>query len=165
MSRSYRPLLIGLLCAVPVALIAAWFATGVFTPPVILPSGNPTVTIDLGPARGLAFAVGALLSAAILAPRLAREEEARQGRRREHRRRELGPVSQSRLTVVADARRAGSSRSCADGEDPDDLAVPDADDLERRIWRAPHPRSAFGHAGDGDAVEVGLLAQEPLDHG
>lgn len=73
MSRSYRPLLIGLLCAAPVALIAAWFATGVFAPPVILPSGDPTVTIDLGPARGLAFAVGALLAAAITAPRLASE--------------------------------------------------------------------------------------------
>ncbi|MBA2756898.1 MAG: hypothetical protein H0U37_05595 [Chloroflexi bacterium] len=73
MARSYRPLSIGLLCAAPVALIAAWFATGMFAPPVILPSGAPTITIDLGPARGLAFAVGAFLAAAVLAPRLASE--------------------------------------------------------------------------------------------
>lgn len=74
MPRQPRPIVIGLLCAIPVALLAGWFATEVFDPATTDPHNVVNALLGLGPLRGVAFGVGALLSAAIVAPQLARED-------------------------------------------------------------------------------------------
>ena len=74
MHSSARLTVIGVLCAVPVALVMGWFATVLFDPT----GGGPTNYINhilgLGPLRGVWFGVGALVSAAFVAPRLARQD-------------------------------------------------------------------------------------------
>ena len=74
MSRLSRPVVIGVLCAIPIALLAAWFAIVIFDPATTDPQNVVNGLLGLGPLRGVAFGVGALLAAAILAPRLARED-------------------------------------------------------------------------------------------
>jgi hypothetical protein len=74
MSRLSRPLVIGVLCAIPVALILGWFANAIFDPAVADPKNFLNRAIGMGPLRGVAFGLGALLAAAYVAPRLARED-------------------------------------------------------------------------------------------
>jgi hypothetical protein len=75
MHSSARPTVIGVLCAVPVALVMGWFATLLFDPAAGGPlNSEVNRALGLGPLRGIWFAVGALVSAAIVAPRLARED-------------------------------------------------------------------------------------------
>ena len=74
MPRSLNPVAIGVLCAIPVALIMAWFANGAFDPESTSPYNFVNRALGMGPLRGVAFAVGALVAAAIVAPRLARED-------------------------------------------------------------------------------------------
>lgn len=62
---------VGVLCAVPVALLAGLFATWLFDPTQRGNSIYSDVALSLGPLRGIAFGIGALLAAAIVAPRLA----------------------------------------------------------------------------------------------
>jgi hypothetical protein len=75
MHSSARITVLGVLCAVPVAVLMGWFAILLFDPT----AGGAFNTeinraLGLGPLRGVWFAVGALVSAAIVAPRLARED-------------------------------------------------------------------------------------------
>jgi hypothetical protein len=65
---------IGVLCAIPVALLAGWFATVVLDPTAGGPTNVMNQALGLGPIRGIAFGAGALIAAAIVAPRLARED-------------------------------------------------------------------------------------------
>jgi hypothetical protein len=74
MSRTLRAAVIGVLCALPIALIAAGFAMFVLDPTLTGPRTEIIRALGLGPLRGVAFGLGALISAAIVAPRLAREE-------------------------------------------------------------------------------------------
>jgi hypothetical protein len=74
MSRFSRPLVIGVLCAVPVALILWWFTNAIFDPAIADKSNFFNRAIGMGPLRGLAFGVGALLAAVYVAPRIARED-------------------------------------------------------------------------------------------
>ena len=79
MSRLRSPLVIGLLCAIPVALFAGWFATLVFDPtgggaPSTTPYGSIPRALGMGPLRGLAFGLGALIAGGFVGPRLARED-------------------------------------------------------------------------------------------
>ena len=74
MSRLSRPVVIGVLCAIPIALLAAWFAIVVFDPATTDPHNVINAMLGLGPLRGVAFGIGALVSAAVIAPRLARED-------------------------------------------------------------------------------------------
>lgn len=75
MPRLSRPLVIGVLCAIPIAFLAGWFATAVFDPATTDPQNVVNrALLGLGPLRGVAFGVGALLSAAIVGPQLARED-------------------------------------------------------------------------------------------
>jgi hypothetical protein len=70
MKSPLRQMLTGILCALPVALLAGLFASWIFDPSVRSPSGQD-VSLSLGPIRGIAFGSGALLAAAVIAPRLA----------------------------------------------------------------------------------------------
>ena len=75
MHSSARPTVIGVLCAVPVAFVMGWFATALFDPTAGGATNNDVNhALGLGPLRGVWFGVGALVSAAIVAPRLARED-------------------------------------------------------------------------------------------
>jgi hypothetical protein len=75
MHSSARPTVIGVLCAVPVALVMGWFAIILFDPTAGGAFNNDVNrALGLGPLRGVWFGVGALSSAAIVAPRLARED-------------------------------------------------------------------------------------------
>lgn len=74
MSRISRPLVIGVLCAIPVALIMWWFANAIFDPAVADSNNVYNRWIGMGPLRGVAFGVGALLAAVYVAPRIARED-------------------------------------------------------------------------------------------
>ncbi len=62
-----HPVLAGLVVAVPLAAIAAWFAT------VFLVSGD-RFAVDLGPASAAGFALAAVITGVALASRVAREE-------------------------------------------------------------------------------------------
>jgi hypothetical protein len=74
MSRPSRPLVIGVLCAIPVALILGWFANVIFDPAIANKENFINQMIGMGPLRGVWFGLGALLAAAYVAPRLARED-------------------------------------------------------------------------------------------
>lgn len=75
MHSSARPIVIGMLCAVPVALVMGWFAVLLFDPTSGGALNNEVNrALGLGPLRGLWFGAGALASAAVVAPRLARED-------------------------------------------------------------------------------------------
>ena len=74
MSRLSRPLVIGVLCGIPVALILGWFANAIFDPAIPDTNNFLNRAISMGPLRGVAFGLGALLAAAYVAPRIAREE-------------------------------------------------------------------------------------------
>jgi hypothetical protein len=62
-----HPTLTGLLLALPVAGVAAWYAVAVLGP-------NDEFAVDLGAFRGPAFAIGALVAGWLLAARIARED-------------------------------------------------------------------------------------------
>lgn len=62
-----RPWLAGLLVALPIAAVAAWFAATFLGP-------TAKYAVDLGPARELAFALATVLAGVALAGRMAREE-------------------------------------------------------------------------------------------
>jgi len=62
-----RPTLTGLLLALPVAAVAAWYAVAVLGP-------NDEFAVDLGAFRGPAFAIGALVAGGLVAARVARED-------------------------------------------------------------------------------------------
>lgn len=74
MTRPSRPLVIGVLCAIPVALILAWFANAIFDPAVADKNNFFNRMIGMGPLRGVAFAVGTIVAAGYVAPRIARED-------------------------------------------------------------------------------------------
>ena len=65
---------IGVLCAIPVAFLMGWFATLVLDPAGGGPGNSIPRALGLGPLRGVWFGVGALVAAAIVTPRLARED-------------------------------------------------------------------------------------------
>lgn len=62
-----HPTLTGLLLALPLAAVAAWYAIVVFSP-------GAGFAVDLGDFRGPAFATGALVACGLLAARIARED-------------------------------------------------------------------------------------------
>ena len=75
MHSSARPTVIGVLCAVPVAFLMGWVAILLFDPAAGGALNNEVNrALGLGPLRGVWFGVGALAAAAIVAPRLARED-------------------------------------------------------------------------------------------
>jgi hypothetical protein len=65
---------IGVLCAIPVGFLMGWFATLVLDPTGGGLGNSIPKALGLGPLRGVWFGVGALVAAAIVTPRLARED-------------------------------------------------------------------------------------------
>jgi hypothetical protein len=80
MRRLQSPVVVGVLCAIPVALLMGWFATLIFDPAgggpasSATPYGSIPRVLGMGPLRGVAFGVGALIAAGFVAPKLARED-------------------------------------------------------------------------------------------
>jgi hypothetical protein len=71
---SARFVVIGVLCAVPVALLAAWFAILAFDPSGDGQYHGMNRSIGMGPYRGVWFGIAPLLAAAIVGPRVSRED-------------------------------------------------------------------------------------------
>ena len=73
MHSSTRLTVIGVLCAVPVALLAAWFATAIFNPSATDTYGV-IKSFGFGPYRGVWFGMAPLIAAAIVGPQVSRED-------------------------------------------------------------------------------------------
>ncbi|MDP9483975.1 MAG: hypothetical protein M3P84_12235 [Chloroflexota bacterium] len=74
MQGSARLTVIGVLCAVPVGVIAAWFAIVVLDPSGGGAFNSYNRSLGMGPYRGVWFALAPLLSAAVVGPRISRED-------------------------------------------------------------------------------------------